>query len=634
MLKGLRWPFVVLVLASGLLVLAWITRPEAAPSAESRAATVTPSPTLPLTPDVAPTSTIIQVSPTPAAVPSTPTPENILVEALVGQIHKLNPLLATYNPVDRDITSLIFEGLTTTDDYGEIIPDLAKSWTVSPDGLEYIFVLRENVLWQDGVPFTADDVVFTVNTMGDPLFPGAASLHDFWRTIEVDALSEHLVRFRLTQPLASFPDQLRIGIIPAHVLKGMPIDGLGRHPFNLAPIGTGPYQIETLTASGGQIDGIQLRVAPVYRQRPEGADGYLLDRIVFRTYPTSEAALDAYRRGEVNSISLIPPELQAAAQQIPGLSLYTAVEPHVGVLIYNWQRDSVQFVRNPRVRLALAHAIDRAALVAKYLTGRAILANSPLLPGAWAYLPDVTWPAYDLAQARAQLETANLKSEEPTPGPTESAPGEGGAETGGENQEQGTPASTAETATPSGEETPSAEATGEPEATPSPPRLALTILTRDDPALVALANDVASGWEQLGFTMSVDPVDAATLQTRLEKGDFDAALVELSFEPNADPDPYVFWHQGQAGSGQNYGGMDDRRISETLEQARRDSNGLNRVALYRRFQELFAERVPALVLYYPLYTYAADARLQGVQLGFLSSPSDRFRHLKDWRFGS
>jgi peptide/nickel transport system substrate-binding protein len=129
-------------------------------------------------------------------------------------------------------------------------------------------------------------------------------------------------------------------------------------------------------------------------------------------------------------------------------------------------------------------------------------------------------------------------------------------------------------------------------------------------------------------------VDAATLQTRLEKGDFDAALVELSFEPNADPDPYVFWHQGQAGSGQNYGGMDDRRISETLEQARRDSNGLNRVALYRRFQELFAERVPALVLYYPLYTYAADARLQGVQLGFLSSPSDRFRHLKDWRFGS
>ncbi|HVO69622.1 MAG TPA: ABC transporter substrate-binding protein, partial [Aggregatilineaceae bacterium] len=219
MVKGLRWPFMVLLLASGILVLAWITRPEATPSAESRAAMVTPSPTLPLTPDIAPTSNS-QVAPTPAAVPSTPPPGNILVEALVGQLHKLNPLLATYNPVDRDISSLIFEGLTTTDDYGEIIPNLATSWTVSADGLEYIFVLREDVLWQDGIHFTADDVVFTVNTMGDPLFPGAASLHDFWRTIEADALSDHLVRFRLTQPLASFPDQLRIGIIPAHVLKG------------------------------------------------------------------------------------------------------------------------------------------------------------------------------------------------------------------------------------------------------------------------------------------------------------------------------------------------------------------------------------------------------------------------------
>jgi peptide/nickel transport system substrate-binding protein len=632
MFKGLRWPFLVLVLASGLLVLAWVTRPEATPGARSGAVTVTSSPTLPPTPDVAPTSDI-PAAPTPAAVLSTPTPENILVEALVGQIHKLNPLLATYNPVDQDITSLIFEGLTTTDDYGEIIPNLATSWTVSPDGLEYIFALREDVLWQDGVPFTAEDVVFTVNTMSDPLFPGAAPLHDFWRTVEADALSEHMVRFRLTQPLASFPDQLRIGIVPAHVLRGTPVDSLGKHPFNLSPIGTGPYQIEALTASGGQIDGIQLRVAPVYRQRPEGADGYLLDRIVFRTYPTSGAALDAYRRGEVNSISFIPPDLQAAAQQIPGLSLYTAVQPHVGVLIYNWQRDSIQFVRNPRVRLALAHAIDRPGLVAKYLTGRAILANSPLLPGSWAYAPDITWPVYDLAQARAQLETANLKSEEPTSTPAESPSGEVGAETSGESQEEAAPTPTTEVTASPADETPSAEATALPEATASP-RLALTILTRDDPALVALANDMASGWEQLGFTMSVESVDAATLQARLEEGDFDTALIELSFEPNADPDPYVFWDQGQFGSGQNYGGMDDRRVSEALEQARRDSNGLNRITLYRRFQELFAQRAPALVLYYPLYIYGADSRLQGVQLGFLSSPSDRFRHLRDWQFGS
>jgi peptide/nickel transport system substrate-binding protein len=538
--------------------------------------------------------------------------ENILVEAVVGQIVKLNPLLATYNPVDRDITSLIFEGLTTTNDYGEIIPDLAESWTVSTDGLQYVFVLRGDILWQDGLPFTAHDVAYTITLISDPLFPGAEPLREFWRTVEVDALSDTLVRFRLTQPLASFPDQLRIGIVPAHVLEGTPVDQLGQHPFNLSPIGTGPYQIETLTASNGQIDGIQLRVAPVYRQRPEGAQGYTLDRVIFRTYPTLDAAFEAFQRGEVNSISAITPDQQAVARQIPGLSLYTTVQPHVGIVIYNWQNEHTRFVRNPRVRLALAQAVNRVDLVTRHLAGRAIPADSPLIAGSWAYVAGLAWPAYDPAGARTQIEASAAAFA--TPAPAE------------------TPTTMPDGATPTPD--PAATPTEIPTATPEPaaPPADLVILVVDDPALVALATDVAAAWNQIGLKAGIETVDAAALLVRLQAGDFDAALVEFSFEPNADPDSFVFWHQGQYQAGQNYGGMDDRRISEALEGARRDPNGLNRMAYYRRFQELFAERAPALVLYYPLYMYAVDARLHGVQLGFMSSPSDRFRSIHDWAF--
>jgi peptide/nickel transport system substrate-binding protein len=612
MLKGLRWPLLALLMASGLLILAWITRPENTPEPTPEPATAAP---LALSTPV-PTSAPEAITPVslPAAIPAAP--ENILVEALVGQIHKLNPLLATYNAVDRDITSLIFEGLTTTNDYGEIIPDLAKSWTVSQDGLEYLFELRDDVLWQDGLPFTAQDVVFTMNVMSDPRFPGAESLYKFWRTVEVDALSEHLIRFRLTQPLASFPDQLRIGIVPAHVLEGTPVEALGQHPFNLSPIGTGPYQIEALTSSQGQIDGIQLRVAPVYRQRPEGAVGYQLDRVVFRTYPSAEAALDAYQQGEVNSISVVNPTDQAAAEQLPGLSLYTTIQPHVGALIYNWKNDKVRFLRNPRVRLALAYAINRTELVNKHLAGQAIVADSPLLMTSWAYEAGLTWPGYDPEQAKALLDMSQAAFEAPSTEPTATPASEEGA-------------APEMTATPETEVTPTA--TAEPEAA-APVERAITILTLDDPALIALANDIAASWAQVGFEADVKVVDAAKLQTRLQEGKFQAALVEFSFEPSADPDPYVFWHQGQYGTGQNYGGMDDRRISEALEGARRDPNGINRVVYYHRFQELFAERAPALVLYYPLYIYAADSRLQGVQLGFLSTPSDRFRHIQDWTF--
>ncbi len=620
MLKGLRLPFFALIAASILLVVAIATRSD-------RAADSTPEPLV--APSAQPTfesPTPVPAEPTPVAANPTPVPvaavPAVLVEGVVGQIGRLNPVLAMSNPVDRDITSLIFEGLTTVNDYGEVIPDLAERWTISADGLEYVFVLRQDVLWQDGVPFEARDVVFTINVMSHPQFPGSATLRDFWRTIEADELADHLVRFRLTQPLASFPDYLQIGLLPAHVLEGFPVDKLASHPFNLAPIGTGPYQLEALTATNGQIDGAQLRVAPVYRQRPEGQAGYALDRIVFRTYPSAEAALDAYRRGEINSLSGVPADLLASAAALPGAALYTGIQPNVGVLIYNWQRNEVGFVRNPRARIALAEAVDRHGLVQTHLAGRAIPADSPLIPGSWAYVADLPWPVYNLALAQSTLANSNVTFADaaatPTPVPEVAAESTPSAE-----GESGTP----EAQDASGETSQTAELSGL-----DLPQRALTILTLDDPALVALAEDVAAAWQQLEFDASVEVVDRTQFLTRLDQGDFDAALVELSFEPHADPDPFVFWHQGQSADGQNFGGMDDRRVSEALENARRDPVGVNRAVYYRRFQTLFAERALALVLYYPLYTYAADARLQGVQFGYLSTTSDRFRHIQDWHF--
>ena len=565
MLKGLRWPLVVM--ASLLLIVALLPHPGDGNATTAAAESETETP-------------IQTAAETARPLPAAPAiaPQNVLVEALVGEIRKINPLLATNNAVDRDIASLIFEGLTTINQYGEVIPDLATAWTVSPDGLQYVFELRQDVLWHDGVPFTSADVVFTVEVLSDPQFPGAETLYSFWRTVEVDALGDYLVRFRLTHPLASFPDYLRIGIIPAHVLRGVPANQLGSHPFNLAsPIGTGPYQIETLTANEGQIDGIQLRVAPNYRLREDGADGYALDRVVFRTYASIELALDAYQRGEVNSIGDLPLLYQTAAQQLNGLSIYTAPRANVGMLIYNWDR--LDFASNPRVRLALAHALNRSDLVTDYMASTALPADSPLPPTNWAYVAGLEWPDYSLDQARAMLSMSNADSV-----------------TGGDQ-----------------------------------PRLeaSLTVLTLNDPALVGLANEIGAEWGTLGLSARVEAVDAVALRERLAGGDFDVAVVEYSFEPGADPDPFVFWHQSQD---QNYGRVNDRRISEALEMARRDPEGINRAVYYQRFQELFAERVPALPLYVPLYQYVADQRLQGVQLGFLSTPSDRFLNIKDWRF--
>src|SRR5690606_2977326 len=210
-------------------------------------------------------------------------------------------------------------------------------------GLEYVVTLRDDVLWQDGLPFTAADVDFTMSLLRAPDFPGPPDVGAFWRTVETEILGDYLVRFRLTQPLGSFLEKLRIGLLPAHALLGTPAAQLARHPFNLSPIGTGPYQLEALrTETGGSIRQVDLRAAPVFRRRPEGQTGYALDRLSFRLYPTFDDALNALSSGELDGLAARNHRERGpllAAANPTQFDTHTTLEPTLGILIFNWQRD-------------------------------------------------------------------------------------------------------------------------------------------------------------------------------------------------------------------------------------------------------------------------------------------------------
>lgn len=600
MLRGFRWQFVALLIAVvvfGISVVVRITEtppPTPTPTATPAAvATAAPTPTQEANGQIAAEPTPVQVEPTPVGVPS-------YREALIGEVQRLNPLFADLNPVDRDITALIFEGLTQTNEHGETIPHLAKDWVVSADGLEYVVTLRDDVLWQDGTPFTADDVAYTMSILRSPDFPGSQALGEFWRTVETEKLDSYVIRFRLTQPLGSFLDALRIGILPVHALEGTSARQLVNHPFNLSPIGTGAYQLESLRADDeGQLRQVDLRVAPVYRQRPEGQQGYALDRVSFHLYDTFDEAQTALSNGMVDGLAARNrnerrPLLGIAFSR--QITIHTAVDTLLGALIFNWEHEDTTYFREQRIRVALQTGIDRSSLVERSLPNMAVLADSPIMPGSWAYLPGLPWRAYDPGTAQTDIQTVY-------------------------------------------DRLPVAEATEE--ATPDPQAnssalFEFEILTpqicpsEQDCPLERLAREIETQLEQIGIAVDVVSVDLPTYQGRLDSGDFDTALVELALGDSADPDVYDFWHEGQFPDGMNYGGVNDRSISETLERARRESNGINRIQLYHDFQRAFVDRVIAIPLYYPLFTYAIVDQIDGVQLGFMGSPADRFRNIQDW----
>lgn len=603
MFKGYRWQLLALLTAVVMFGAALFSRgtaPTPQPTPPTAQAS-TPGSSATLTSTVEPSPQAqVETLPTPQS-PSNPSDDGVPTyrEALIGQVQRLNPLYASLNPVDADITALIYEGLTRINEFGEPVGALAKTWIVSSDSLEYVFTLRDDVLWQDGTPFNADDVVYTMAILRSVAFDGQQALSTFWRTVETEKLGEYLVRFRLTQPYAGFLDALRIGILPEHALQGTDAAQLGAHPFNLAPIGTGPYQLEALRTDGtGQLRQVDLRVAPNYRLRPEGQNGYAIDRVSFRLYADYDTALAALERGEVDGLAARNRQERPALNQQADagrVRVYNGIEPSVGMLVMNWQRAGMPF-QQEAARQALYRALDRRGVVQRTMLTVAVPADSPMLLSSWVY--DVTLPqiSADINAARNLWTQVQFAQPEPT-------------------------------ATPEPEVTPPADA-----PTPEAPitTFSLAILTLEDESQIALAQAIAEAWAQLGFLARVDAVDLETYTARLDAGDFDAALVELSTFGTADPDVYAFWHQGQYPDGKNYGGVDDRVTSEILEQARRDPNGINRAALYSRFQREFITRALAVPLYYPIYSYAVAPAVNGVQLGFVGAPPDRFKSIQDW----
>lgn len=610
-MRSYRYQLVALLVAAGIFLVSVAVR-----------LVQTPAPTpIPPTIPAAPTATeaIVEVlaSATPIAAPTIMVSTDGIPtyrEALVGEVSRLNPLLAAANSVDRDITSLIFEGLTATNGYGEPIPALASHWVISSDGLEYTVFLRGDVLWQDGLPFTSADVLYTMSLLRSPDFPGPEEFSEFWRTVETEALSDSIVRFRLTQPLGVFPEHLQIGILPEHALRGTTAAQLASHPFNLSPIGTGPYQLETIHTDGSQITEVSLRASSNYRLRPEGAGGLPTERITFQLYPDFQAAVAALAQGEVDGLSASGRDDREAlfvTANDQNLAMQNQIENALGVLLFNWQSDTATFLHDQRVRVALAAGLDRDTVIERTLglENAGILANSPLMPGSWAYDANLPWPNYDPNYARQLLGQAAARIDRQN--------GDGGDTT---------------TSGGSGQIAPGALPTNTPTPTPPPVNLfEFSILTPDDPQLVALAQEIANQWSQLGLAVTVDAVDSATYRQRLNDGQFDTAIAEYALGDSADPDVYSFWNEGQYPDGENYAGVDDLRISVLLERARRDPWGVNRARDYEEFQREFAERVVALPLYYPIFTYVTSPRLEGLQLGFIGTPSDRFRNVEDWR---
>lgn len=527
-----------------------------------------------------------QRSEEPAVIKSPePIGGGVYAEGIVGSLIRLNPLLANFNPVDRDATSLLFRGLIQFDSKGLPQPDIANSWGISRTGEIYNFSLRDDVFWHDGAPLTSEDVVFTIELLQSEEFPASPDLKEFWQNIEVEALEDFNLQMRLPEAFAPFLNYLEFGILPVHILGDLSPEEIVDADFNLKPVGSGPYQFNQLLIEDDEIKGVSLvKNLDYYGKEP------FLEEVIFYYYPSDLEAWQAYLDGEIQGIGQVTTEILDEALASPELNTYTSRLPKMSMILFNLDNPEVPFFQEKEIRQALVLGLNRQWIIDHIYHGQAVVARGPILPKTWAYFESIKEYAYEPEQAVKILQGAGF-----------TIPGDGG----------------------------SIRVDAEENL------LEFSLAYPDTVAHNQVAEAVQRNWQNLGVGVELVPLSYEELiEEQLEPRVYQAALVDINFTRSPDPDPYPFWHQNQTTGGQNYSMWDDRQASEYLEQARIALEIEERERLYKNFQVGFMDKLPAIPLFYPMYTYGVSSQVEGVRIGPVFEPADRLKTITDWYFFS
>lgn len=499
-----------------------------------------------------------------------PADGGVHIEGVVGTPRYINPLLAGTNQVDLDISRLVYSGLTRVTTTREVVPDLAVSWTVQDQGKSYVMNLREGVKWHDGQPFTADDVIYTINVLQNNDYVGV--LKSNFSGVVAEKLDELVVRFTLPSPSSFFLYDLSTGIIPEHIFREIPVRELASNFKTSEIVGTGPFEYD----NGVSNESVTLRKnRDYYGVMPH------LDKIVFYFFDNDRTLQLALKNRTVSAAGLT--EIPSTVSSLNVDKQYVYRMPQYRAVFFNQLGNNIP-LKEKAVRQALAYAVNKDQIIQTVEGGNADRADSPILAGFWGHKPDIRTYNFDLALATKILNDAGWKDID----------GDGIREK--DNV-----------------------------------RLSFNLVTRKDPKLSSIADKILENWKALGVEVNFQPVETANfIKDTVRTRNYDALLFGQDLGGNSDP--YVYWHSTQIHDpGLALAPLVDKDIDNSLESARLASDANQIVAPYHRFQDAFAELVPAILLYTPRYTYIVDSKLKGVTENInLSSLSDRFANIDEW----
>jgi peptide/nickel transport system substrate-binding protein len=505
-----------------------------------------------------------------------PVAGGIYNEGVIGTFTNANPMYAT-GTADTAVSRLVFSGLFKYNKQNQLVGDLANDWTFGSGQQQYIVHLKHNIKWHDGKPLTANDVVFTYKTIQN--IEAQSSLYSSWQGITVSRVNDYTVAFDLPNPLSAFPYSLTNGIVPAHLLQDIPPEQLRSAPFNISPIGTGPYIWKYVQVTGSKPEDRQQRITlSSYKKYHLGRPK--LDGFNLITYSDDQHLISAFESKQLNAISGLETEPTDMIKD-PTVQAYATPLTSAVMAFFNNSRPVLNDVN---VRKALVSSVDRSKITGLSRYPLRVV-DEPLLKSQLGYDPANAELPYNQDYANQVLDQA---------GWTRNAQG---------YRVKGTQA------------------------------LAFTLVSQDTHDYAATASYLQREWMKIGVKVDVRYFSSDDLQTQvISNHSYDVLLYGISL--GVDPDVYAYWDSAQASiTSQGHLNLSEYKSAgsdQALEFGRTRSDPALRALKYKTFLTNWKNDAPALALYQPNYLYISRGPVFNFERKAMNSTADRFYDVDTW----
>ncbi len=494
----------------------------------------------------------------PAESPSTEAPAipvdgGVLLRHLDTDVGTLN-LVMHSTQSEKLVLSYLYDPLIEFDQRLEVIPGLAREWSVSDDHLTWTFRLQPNATFSDGRPVRASDVVFTLRKIVDPKSQ-AVQLSGMFEGLDLEntrAIDDRTVQVAFKSARPSQLYAFNIGVLPEHVYSR----GNFTKAFTSRAVGTGPYKLVKREA------GREIRLErreDYWREKP------YIQTIVFRIIGDKAQAWNALRTGEIDE-TMATTDQWLQDRENPAVT--SRVEFHrfyeLGYNFVPWNnRDPI--LSDSRVRRALTMSLDRRLIVEKLYYGTARILTGPFTPNHWAFNPSVGPIEFDPQGARKLLAEAGWKDTD----------GDGLLDREG-----------------------------------VPFRIEMLLASSDSPG-ANQAQIFQQDLQRIGVHLDITKLDGATLISRVLAGDFQATMLAWSLD--LDPDLYSMFHSSQVPpNGQNFVFYSNPAVDALIDEGRTTFDQDRRVEIYRELHRLLAEDQPYTWTIQASTKWAVNKRVRNV----------------------